>query len=139
MSSHWDAVGVAFILTTLSIVALVAVDRGYSRAAGRQLGRFQRQLADERRAYWRLHARYTALCSAGVTVDQAAAQAKAEDDPAVTSPIPYQVVPVPHTTVFTTGPLLDNPTRVHGEFGQVVRDRFGPGAAPVDATPGGAA
>lgn len=84
---HGDAFGVALILSALFVVALVLMDRAYTRTAN-AMRRVHRELrGNDRAAYWRLHHRYTALCSAGVTVEQAAAQAEVLT--AVDEPIPY--------------------------------------------------
>lgn len=103
MQTHWDAFGVALILIALAIVVFAAMDRAYTRAARarREVHRVLRNL--DRRAYWRLHHRYTALCSAGITVEQAAA-AEAEQITAYHAPIPYELVDAPaYRPVFTEG------------------------------------
>ncbi len=76
MSGHWDAVGVGLILAGLFVIVLAVIDRGYSRTARAQRAAYRALRNRDRDAYWRLHHRYTALCSAGVTVEQAAAQAE---------------------------------------------------------------
>ena len=101
MSQHWDAFGVALLLLVLFLTALVAIDRGYTRSANGMRFTHRALRNADRKAYWRLHHRYTALCSAGVTVEQAAAEAEH-----LTSdkPIPYELVDADaYRPVFTEG------------------------------------
>lgn len=124
LDQHWDAAGVALIL----IVVIALIDRGYTRAATRMRGRHSARLDRANDAYWRLHRKYRALCTAGFTVEQAAAEVEAEELARhVDEPIPYGLpgVPNPYAPAWTSGALLDDGAHVHTEFGQAVRTRFG--------------
>lgn len=90
MNDHLDAIGVALIAAFVLVICVVALDRGYTRSANAQRATHRALRARDRAAYWRLHHRYALLCSAGVTVEQAAAEA--EQITAVDEPIPYEPV-----------------------------------------------
>jgi hypothetical protein len=82
-------IGILLTATGVLVVAVYAIDRVYNAAANRLRASHQVTRALDRAAYWRLHRRYTALCSAGTTVEQASAAADQMTCP--DEPIPYTV------------------------------------------------
>ena len=90
MTDHLDAVGVALIAAALLVICVIALDRAYTRTAAAQRASHRALRSRDRAAYWRLHHRYALLCSAGITVEQAAAEAEQITAPDL--PIPYEVV-----------------------------------------------
>lgn len=93
MTDHFDAFGVALIAAAVLVIAIVALDRAYTRTAAAQRASHRALRSQDRAAYWRLHHRYTALCTAGVTVEQAAAEAEQITCP--DQPIPYRLAELP--------------------------------------------
>lgn len=81
--------GILFTATGVLVLCLIAIDRAYTRAAAAQRASHRALRSRDRAAYWRLHRRYAALCSAGTTVEQAAAEAAQMTCP--DQPIPYEV------------------------------------------------
>lgn len=120
MTDHWDAVGVAFILVGVAVLCWWLMDRAYTRSADGQRAAHRALRDRDRAAYWRLYARYKAVCTAGVTVEQAAAEAA--ELAADAGPIPYDVID-PYRPVWTTGALLDD-HGPHGDFGAITRAAF---------------
>lgn len=93
--------GLVLTATGVLVVAIYAIDLAYTAAANRMRATHQVIRALDRAAYWRLHHRYTALCSAGVTVEQAATWAEQLTCP--DEPIPYDVDPA-YLPVWTDAP-----------------------------------
>jgi hypothetical protein len=85
--------GILLTATGVLVLSIFAIDRVYTGAANRLRAAHQVTRALDRAAYWRLHHRYTALCSAGTTVEQAAAEAEQLTCP--DEPIPYELAYLP--------------------------------------------
>lgn len=91
-------IGILLTATGVLVVAVYAIDRVYAASVARLRASHQVTRALDRAAYWHLHARYTALCSAGVTVEQAAAAAELITAPDV--PIPSEPADAAYLPVF---------------------------------------
>lgn len=104
--------GILFTATGVLVLCLIAIDRAYTRAAAAQRASHRALRSRDRAAYWRLHHRYALLCSAGVTVEQAAA---AEEITTPDQPIPYELANAAYLPTFAG----DNPAVA--EYAQLVK------------------